>query len=612
MNSKYIFVAKLSRNIIAKLLLAYCIIFSTTMIGPSNCWAQLTPNTNTRLYYGEMDVGPRIFRFVVTGKLDATQNKWTAELQSLDEGGSVFQLSQVTLDGENLKFELPQTKAVYSASRQDGDKSTFKGNWQQSGGTFALDFRQVDAPPVDSPKEVWVGDLNAGIQVLKMQFRFYETSDGKQQLLVDSLSQNVGGLKANRTRNDSKVEIDVSSLRGKFTGDKVDDNTISGTWTQGVPLKLDLKKIDRPLAPESLAKKRPQTPKAPFNYDIEQVEFRSSAINVTLSGTLLVPNSKDPNQKFPAAILVSGSGPQDRDETLLGHKPFWILADYLARKGIAVLRYDDRGIARSTGDFGQATTQDFADDATSAVKFLAQHSKINSKQIGIIGHSEGGIVAPLVASNEPQVAWIVLMAGTGVNGEQILYSQGKLIILAAGGSEDGATKNRLVQEVCVEAVKQLKPGDDTEPLLQTTVTTLIERAKKLDGEKQPEKESDEASIAMVREVVGANLKALNTPWMRFFTRHEPGPVLEKVRCPVLAINGAKDVQVDPLLNLPKIEASLKAGGNKDFQIVTLPELNHLFQTCKTGALGEYETIEETISPVALKAIGDWISAHTSP
>lgn len=576
--------------------------------------AQLPAANSGKLFYGEMDAGTRVFRFVVSTQLNAT-GTWEAELRSLDEGDAKFQLAKLIIDDKTFQFELTQTKAKYAgtldeaATKANENKTVYKGQWKQSGQSFDLAFAQCDVAPVDKPTEVWIGDMKAGLQTLKMQFRIYKDNES-EKVFVDSLSQKLGGFKATRSIEGDTITIDVSSLRGKYTGKKIDDQHIDGQWSQGLSLDLKLERATEPLKSQTVAAKRPQTPKPPFPYDIQEVTFSGGDADVKLSGTLTIPETTDKSKKFAAAILVTGSGPQDRDETLLGHKPFWVLADYLTRRGVAVLRYDDRGVGQSTGDFGKATTEHFAADAAAAIDYLKQLPQIDPKHIGIIGHSEGGIVAPMVAVKKPDVAWIVLMAGTAVNGEQILYSQGKLIVEADGGSPEMARRQRLIQEVAFAAMKSLKPDEKLDKVIDSATAQVIEKAEALEVAAGNKVEPVTPEIKeLIRNLLKANLQAMNNPWFRFFVEHEPGPVLEKVKCPVLAINGEKDVQVDPKLNLPKIEASLKAGGNQDYKIIELPGLNHLFQTSETGAISQYESIEETISPRALETIGDWILKH---
>jgi len=267
----------------------------------------------------------------------------------------------------------------------------------------------------------------------------------------------------------------------------------------------------------------------------------------------------------------------------MGHKPFLVLADYLTRKGIVVLRSDKRGIGQSTGDLASATTADFATDAEAGVVFLKTRSEVDLNRIGLIGHSEGGVVAPMVAVRDHDVAFVVMMAGPGVPGNRIIVNQTLLMQKAAGVSEETAEKNAELEQSILAIV-------DTE-----SDSTMLESdlRKKLGGSSSPAQ-------------IEAQIKSLISPWYRYFLTYDPGIALRKVRCPVLAINGEKDLQVSPALNLPVIRKALEDGGNKNFEVDELPGLNHLFQTAKTGSVNEYASIEETISPVALDKIANWI------
>jgi len=297
---------------------------------------------------------------------------------------------------------------------------------------------------------------------------------------------------------------------------------------------------------------------------------------------------------FPAVILVTGSGPQDRNEELLGHKPFLVLADYLTRNGIAVLRYDDRGIGESTGDFRKATSEDFAEDALAAVEFLKARIDIN--KVGVAGHSEGGIIAPMVAVQSEDVDFIVLMAGTGIRGDSILVLQTELI-MRAGGSDDQTISRDL--GIYRQIYSILVRNNDDEIIKQKLTAILEDSHKYLTEEEKVEVGTQEQMIDM-------QLKVLLGEWFRYFVKYDPYPTLTKVKCPVLAINGEKDLQVPPKQNLSAIERALKEGGNKNYKIVEMPELNHLFQKSETGAPSEYGKIEETFSPDAMKVISYWI------
>ena len=325
---------------------------------------------------------------------------------------------------------------------------------------------------------------------------------------------------------------------------------------------------------------RPQEPKKPYPYREEDVGYDNPAGNDRLAATLTIPNGKGP---FPAVVLITGSGPQDRDETVFNHKPFLVLADYLTRKGIAVLRADDRGVGKSTGKFDGATTADFATDTEAGVAYLKTRPEIEAHRIGLIGHSEGGIIAPMIAARSRDVAFIVMMAGSSVPGDEILVAQVELLTEASGKSHEEAMKAGAEEE---DILSLLKNNPDP---------AAFERAV---HEKFAQQLPGTRGLATV--------KALESPWLRYFVTYDPAVALRKVTCPVLALNGEKDLQVPPKQNLPAIRAALEAAGNKNFEIDEMPGLNHLFQDAKTGLPKEYGEIEETISPAALEKISGWI------
>jgi pimeloyl-ACP methyl ester carboxylesterase len=339
-------------------------------------------------------------------------------------------------------------------------------------------------------------------------------------------------------------------------------------------------------APGSSNQVRPQDPKAPFPYRQEEVAYESLEQGIKLAGTLTFPSSDGP---FPAVLLITGSGAQNRNEEIMGHKPFLVLADYLTRRGIAVLRVDDRGVGGSSAGPPTATSRNFAQDVLAGIAFLKSRREVNPNRIGLIGHSEGGIIAPMVAAQSPDVAFIVLMAGTGVKGDEVLTEQGKLLLRANGAGEDLIQENTKVQKALFAVIKSTSDNEVAEKQVRESLSTMN---------------------PTIRDAALAQLNMALSPWMRYFVTYDPQPALEKVKCPVLAINGEKDLQVPPGQNLPAIEKALRAGGNKDFKAVELSGLNHLFQTCKTGSVAEYQQIEETISPTALDLMGNWILQHT--
>lgn len=339
--------------------------------------------------------------------------------------------------------------------------------------------------------------------------------------------------------------------------------------------------------------KRPQTPAKPYPYYSEEVRFRNDSANVTLAGTLTLPSKEG---SYPVVILISGSGPQNRDEEILQHKPFLVLADHLTRNGIGVLRYDDRGTGESTGDFKTSTSLDFSKDAESAVNFLKTRRDIDTTKIGLAGHSEGGLIAPMVAARSRDIAFVVLMAGPGMELKKALLLQDGLIAKAYGMSDANVKKLVGINEKAYDLVIQ---STDLEKLKTDMTRFVNDHISEI-----PDKLITEQ---MTREqFAAARIEGLSSPWTQFMLKYDPGKTLEKVKCPVLAINGEKDMQVVPDENLAAISLALKKGGNSNVTIKKIPDLNHLFQECATGSPKEYQEIEQTFSPVALNEISRWI------
>jgi alpha-beta hydrolase superfamily lysophospholipase len=366
------------------------------------------------------------------------------------------------------------------------------------------------------------------------------------------------------------------------------DSIIEGEWTQrGQSVKLNLKKLRA-----AFTLKRPQEPRPPFPYSSEDVTFGNKKFNIFLAGTLTIPNGNGP---FPAVILITGSGAQNRDEALQGHKPFLVIADWLTRNGIAVLRYDDRGVGKSQGDYAASTSADLSTDVEAAFLFLKNNPRINPSSIGLVGHSEGGLIAPIVASANPEIGFIVSLAGPGVDGEQIISTQQREISKLSGLSDAEINEAAAVNKKLYSILKKEK--DD----LKAETKILEEYRKILIDSKLPPAEI-ESKCSQLKATFGAQTYT----WFRYFIMTDPAVFWKKVKCPVLALNGEKDLQVSADVNLPAIESALKSGGNKNVRTIELPGLNHLFQHCTTGLPAEYGQIEETFSPEALKIISDWI------
>jgi len=434
----------------------------------------------------------------------------------------------------------------------------------------------------------WTGKLKIQIYELTIVFRFSLDESDSLKALMDSPDQGAKDILVDGISYEKDtLLLTVSSVKGTYKGIvNMNDTVMKGKWMQsGMELDLDLTKVNE--IPEL---KRPQEPKPPFPYIEEEITFENNEANIKLAGTLTIPNGKGP---FPAVILVSGSGPQDRNEEIMGHKPFLVIADYLTRKNIAVLRYDDRSMGESEGDYRSATTVDFATDAAAAFEFLKNHKQINQEKIGIAGHSEGGLIAPMIAAKNKDISFIILLAGPGTQGDQVLIDQTELILKA----EDTDEK---------EIEESIKTNKKIYKILATTADNkkAAKKIKKLSMKNFDE--SDDTS----EERIEQSIRVLTSDWFRYFLSYNPYPTLTKVQCPVLALIGENDLQVPAKKNLEAIERALTEGGNNNFKLKELKGLNHLFQTSETGSPGEYSKIEETFSPEALELIVNWIQKVT--
>ncbi len=437
----------------------------------------------------------------------------------------------------------------------------------------------------------WMGKLNIGAIELRLGLNFKIDSTGVFHTTLDSPDQKSYGLKTNKTTVDgNKITVEAKQMMAQFDGTlQIGDTTIIGKWIQlGKSYDLVLKKLLHPIVT-----KRPQEPKEPFPYKSEEVKFLNAKANIELAGTFTFPQGEGP---FPAVILVTGSGPQDRDESLMGHKPFLVISDYLTRQGIAVLRYDDRGIGKSKGVFGSATTFDFTDDAEAGMMWLKQQPLIDKNKIGIAGHSEGGLIASIVASRNKNVNFIILIAGPGISGDEIILAQSELIGLKNGVNPDLIKEGQMINKQLFTALK--KESDNNK--IQTELRKIIEEG--INNSKFADNKEKEAE----RKNINSSISQIISPWFRTFIQLNPKPYLLKTKCRVLAMNGTKDLQVPCDLNLNAIEKYLKLAGNKHYKILKIEGVNHLFQHCEKGVPSEYSAIEETFAPEALKAMSTFI------
>ncbi|MFA3782240.1 alpha/beta hydrolase family protein [Melioribacteraceae bacterium 4301-Me] len=442
----------------------------------------------------------------------------------------------------------------------------------------------------------WQGIIKNGGQELTINLKVFKEKEGKLNAVMESVEQGTGDLPTSDFYlGTDSLRFKVPLVNGIYSGKIVSDsNIIRGFWKQGpFTVELNFKKVDEIEKP-----KRPQLPQKPYPYNEEEVSFQNKQANITLAGSFTFPKS---GSSFPAVVLISGSGPQDRDETIFNHKPFLVIADYLTRNGIAVLRFDDRGVGKSQGNYSAATTAELAQDALSAVEYLKSRKEVNPKKIGLIGHSEGGLIASMIASSSNDISFIVLLASPGLPGKDILLMQQKLIAQAQGVDEKTIEENFRINEKMYDIVLS---EPDSDKAVEKLNKVLNDYVNTLPSEKK-------GMVQFSEEGRKQMIKVIMSPWFRFFLKYDPRPALESIFVPVLALNGSKDLQVSAKANLTEIEKALTSGGNKHFEVKELPGLNHLFQNCDTGSPTEYAKIEETFSPAALKIIGDWILKVTN-
>jgi pimeloyl-ACP methyl ester carboxylesterase len=509
------------------------------------------------------------------------------------EGALGIPMSEVSDKDGALAFQIPAIHGRYEGHWDAGVKA-WVGNWSQGGLDIPLSLTAGAAkapPPVAGLDGDWTGALMAASGAkLRLALRVRSTSETTSAKL-DSLDQGVMGIVVNGlSREGDHVRFEVPVVGGAFEGVLAGDGkTLAGTWRQGGhATALTFSHLAAGTAEPAL--NRPQTPHPPFPYRSEAVAFDNTQAHVRLAGTLTLPPGQGP---FPAVVLIAGSGPNGRDELIFGHRPFLVLADYLTRHGIAVLRYDKRGIGESTGDYATATSLDFAADADAAVAWLSTQPGIAARRVGLIGHSEGGLIAPMVAARDPSVAFMVLMAGPGVDGARVLAEQGRLIAKAMGAKPAEIARTSALRETMIAIVR-----DEADQAI---------RAEKLKGAVAAYGAAHHLSKMKLARLQ-AQYGVIDSDWFRVFFTYDPAPALRMLRIPVLALIGQKDLQVPPDQNIPALRAAL--ADDHHATVEELPGLNHLFQTAVTGGVSEYGEIEETLAPSVLARITDWILQTT--
>ena len=423
----------------------------------------------------------------------------------------------------------------------------------------------------------WKGEIDLGTLKLEMAFNIKAIENGYSATL-DVPAQGAFDFPVDETTfKDGHLQLTMSAMDASYSGTPK-DGVIEGEFTQrGMTFPLNLVKAEK----KEQKKARPQDPQPPFNYHIEEVTFVNEKEGNTLVGTLTIPEGEGP---FPAMVLVSGSGQQDRDEELMNHRPFWIIADYCALHGIAVLRYDDRGIGGSKGEVENATSLDFSYDAEAAFDYLRNRKEINASKVGILGHSEGGVINFMVAARRPEVAFLVSLAGPSVNGIEVLKEQQAAILRASGMSEEAVQFSSSANAQLFDIIEASNDRVGADSLMRQLVK----------------------GWGYNEELTEQTVGQMTSPWMYYFLKYDPTEAIVKTNCPALLLNGSKDLQVIASQNLPGYEKIISEHGKTNLTLRELPDLNHLFQHCETGSPNEYFEIEETISPEVLVLIVEFV------
>ena len=535
----------------------------------------------TGAWHGTLEAGPRRLRLQLAISA-AADGGLSGQLESLDQApGQPMPLTTLSVVDGRLSFAIPAKRISYEGVWTP-EANSFVGAFRQ-GASIPLTFVRGGfgpAPVVEGMDGVWSGTTRRNGVDMRMALRV-TTGPAGTEAKFDAPDMLAMGMPVTAlARQGDQVRFTLPTAGVSFTG-QIRDQSLSGEWTDGSTSLFERAGAD----PLATAPRRPQTPQPPFPYrEVEAHILNADAPNVTLAATLTLPAGAGP---FPVVVLITGSGPQDRDETAYGHKPFAVLADHLARRGVAVLRCDDRGVGGSTGRHAGATSADFASDAKAAVAWIASRPEIDANAIGLLGHSEGGMIAPLAAMEAPSVSYLVLLAAPGVRIAEMLDAQRRALAEAQGRSAAEIAASDALQARLTAIAGGPMDRASAEGALQAVLNDTRITGSSL---------SPAARDAIREQVLD--------PWFRWFIRHDPSPALAHFRGPILALNGSLDRQVLPGQNLSGIRNAAVANG--DVTIIELPGLNHLFQTARTGGLGEYAAIEETMSPAALDAVSAWI------
>ncbi len=461
---------------------------------------------------------------------------------------------------------------------------------------FLLSISSVQAQ--NSFDGTWAGALS-GVQNLRMGFNVSGHKESKPVATLDVPAQGAKDIPCDTVIIDGdSIHIKVVKVNGRYDGKLAEVNRIDGQWTQNgmsLPLVLDRREGRVQL-------NRPQTPKGPFSYNSEDVLFYNAIKSIEYGATITTPRD---DKQHPALILISGSGPQNRDEELFQHKPFAVLADHLTKQGYVVLRIDDRGVGKTTGDRSKATSEDFAEDVMAAIEFLKKRKEVDKKKIGLYGHSEGGLIAQLVASRSKDIDFIVLMAAPGVQVIQAMAEQNAALMKTMRLSEEKANQYAELYTTIMKGLTTATSRDAAEKHVNKTLNDWIAKTDKTTVQATTGITDEDSKEKFAYEFT----KLYDNKWMMYFMQYDPKPVLEKLDCKVLALNGDKDIQVISRSNLEGITKALANSKSKVHEVREIEGVNHLFQECNSCTVQEYGQLEQTIKPEVLEIVTTWLNQH---
>lgn len=572
-----------------RLLRIRSIVFACLLAVISSAYAAGSPPTNLAgQWHGALQTAAGTFALELTVKQD-DHGTLLASLESVDQApGQAIAVSRVQLDKDSLKLEIAALAATYEG-RFDVAQSRWLGTWQQ-GLSLPLTWTRGPLPPlprIDGIDGTWRATLARDGKDLRLILRI-STSERGTRARLDSPDMGVAGLDvAELSREGDRVHLRVPVANVTFDAELGDQAMrMGGAWQREgqPPVRVT---FSRAPAPAPVAGQRPQAPRPPFPYAVEPVRVANASAHIALAGTLTLPQGRGP---FAAAVLITGSGPQDRDETLYGHKPFAVLADHLTRNGIAVLRLDDRGVGESGGDFGSASIADFASDARAAVDFLAARPEIDARSIGLIGHSEGGIVGPLAATHNPAVAYLVLLAAPGTGMAELLLSQRRM----AGAMQGQDAASLTAYESALARLYEAAGKAKNRAAARADITALLTPAQM-------------RQLHITAAQTPAMIEEFSSDWLRDALHYDAASTLGALSVPILALNGSLDQQVGADVNLGAIRQA--TANNPKVTTLKLDGLNHMFQSARSGAIAEYAEITQTFAPTALDTISAWISAR---